>query len=93
MSDAISSSRRVAEANALVAGVLDDPAATAALPSLERIADAHVRSACCSRGRAKRRPASCSRSRGGWCARAAGPAGGARARPGGARAAGASWGR
>ena len=41
MSDAVSSSRRVAEAAALVAGVLDDPAATAALVPLERIADTH----------------------------------------------------
>ncbi|MBA3821251.1 MAG: GAF domain-containing protein [Deltaproteobacteria bacterium] len=41
MSDAVSASRRVAEGVALVAGVLDEPAATAALTSLERIADAH----------------------------------------------------
>jgi LuxR family transcriptional regulator, regulator of acetate metabolism len=41
MSGAVSSSRRVAEATALVAGLLDDPAASAALPSPERITDAH----------------------------------------------------
>ena len=41
MSDAVSYPRSVAEAEALVAGVLDDPAATAALAPLERIADAH----------------------------------------------------
>jgi LuxR family transcriptional regulator, regulator of acetate metabolism len=41
MTDAISSSRRVAEATALVAAVLDDAAATAALPALERVVDAH----------------------------------------------------
>jgi len=41
MSDAVSSVRSVAEAQALVAGVLDGPAGTAAPAPLERIADAH----------------------------------------------------
>ena len=41
MTDAVAASRRVAEAAALVASVLDDAAATAALPPLERVADAH----------------------------------------------------
>ena len=41
MTDAATSSRRVAEAAALVAGVLDDAAATAALPPLARVSETH----------------------------------------------------